>query len=109
MSSSSFYHHHEGLYSLTTEEAHTLGVKDIAMKVLIGITQGLEQTRDFITREFRETGSATETGPFLSREEAFRWEQFMIERAEGCELLSLPQQPPEDSLWYGITLEWDQQ
>ncbi len=80
------------------------------MKVLIGITQSLELTRDFVAREFGETGLTTDAGrPFLSLEGASRWEQFMMKRAEGCELLSMPRQTPDDSLWYGVTLEWDQQ
>lgn len=76
------------------------------MKVLIGITQGLEQTRNFITREFGETGIITEIGPFRSFEDASRWEHYMTTRAGGYEQLTMPPSIPSDSFWYGITLEW---
>lgn len=87
-------------------EAKIKGLEERSMKVLLGITQSLEHTRDFLNREFKGTGLYTEVGPFPSLEEASSWEEYMKARSGDTELLSIPSTPPADTPWYGVALEW---
>lgn len=75
------------------------------MKTLIGITQHLEETEEYLSKEFKISGAKTEVGPFRSSEDASQWMQFMMTRSEGYEPVTLPVQPSADSIWYGFTFE----
>ncbi len=76
------------------------------MKALIGITQSPKEAEVNVCREFKGSAVRSEVGPFMSSEDASRWMQFMMARAEGFEQITIPFKSSENNLWYGFTFEY---
>ncbi len=75
------------------------------MKVLIGITQDLDAVKNAVQAKFNGLGTATDVGPFESREKAEEWMQFMRNRRDNYEEIGGPEEMPQDGTWFGFTYE----
>lgn len=75
------------------------------MKVVIGITQSIEEVEKNICKKFKRSTISTEVGPFRSSEDASLWMQFMMARAKGYEQVTIPLEPSVDTPWYGFVFE----
>jgi len=75
------------------------------MKILIGITQNLDATKESITTQYEGLGPATEAGPFKTREEAMNWQNFMMNRRDNYVEFKTASPANSDAYWFGITVE----
>lgn len=75
------------------------------MKVLIGITQSVDATRQSISAQYKDLGTATEAGPFKTREEALNWQNFMMTRRNNYIEFKTASPTASEAYWYGITVE----
>ena len=75
------------------------------MKILIGITQDLSATRNILSNRYKGLGTSTEAGPFKTREEALNWQNFMVNRRDNYEEITIKEAPASDAYWFGITVE----
>ncbi|MBM9616308.1 hypothetical protein JWJ90_18745 [Desulfobulbus rhabdoformis] len=75
------------------------------MRIVIGITQDRKRMRQLLTTYAGTEETLTEMGPFLSKEEAQNWMQFLESKIAGCREIPPEQGESEDLLWYGFTFE----
>lgn len=75
------------------------------MKILIGITQNVDATRQSITSQHRDLGTSTEAGPFKTREEALNWQNFMMNRRDNYVEFKTSSPTSSEAHWFGITVE----
>jgi len=75
------------------------------MKILIGITQNVAATKKSIAAQHKELGTATEAGPFKTREEAMNWQNFMMNRRDNYVEFKTASPANSDAYWFGITVE----
>jgi hypothetical protein len=75
------------------------------MKILIGITQDLDATRNRLSTQYRGLGTSTEAGPFITKEEAINWQNFMMKRRDNYEEIKTQSTAAGGTHWFGITVE----
>jgi len=75
------------------------------MKILIGITQNVDATKESITTQHKGLGASTEAGPFKTREEALNWQNFMMSRRDNYVEFKTASPTSSESYWFGITVE----
>ena len=75
------------------------------MKILIGITQDVNATRNTLSSRYKGLGTSTEAGPFKTREEALNWQSFMLNRRDNYEEISSQESSEKDAYWFGMTVE----
>ena len=75
------------------------------MKILIGITQDLDAVKKSLNAQHKGLGVTTEAGPFKTRDEALNWQNFMMNRRENYEEITIDQAPGGDAFWFGLTVE----
>lgn len=75
------------------------------MKILIGITQEPEHTKEFIWQHHGNTGSYTEVGPFLSKMDALNWLVYLKSVIGNFEEIIPRLQSGKDAVWYGFAYE----
>jgi len=75
------------------------------MKILIGITQNVDATKESITAQHKDLGTSTEAGPFKTREEALNWQNFMMNRRDNYVEFKTSSPVSSDAYWFGITVE----
>lgn len=74
------------------------------MKVFIGITQNQEEIQLLLAQQNGLLSSLTELGPFLSREDALRWLNYLKGNISNLEEMTSDTLSPGGS-WYGFTFE----
>ncbi len=75
------------------------------MKILIGITQDLDTAKNTIAAHHKGLGTSTEAGPFKTHEEALNWQDFMMNRRNNYEEVTISSETDSDAYWFGITFE----
>jgi len=75
------------------------------MKILIGITQNVDAAKKSITAQYKVLGTATEAGPFKTREEALNWQNFMMNRRDNYVEFKAASPVSSENYWFGITVE----
>ncbi len=75
------------------------------MKILIGITQNVDATKESITAQHNGLGTSTEAGPFKTREEALNWQNFMMNRRDNYVEFKTASPASSEAYWFGITVE----
>lgn len=75
------------------------------MKILIGITQDLDATKNTLSLLYKGLGTSTEAGPFKSREEALNWQEFMMNRRDNYQEITTQTSSSDEAYWFGITVE----
>lgn len=77
------------------------------MKILIGITQDLQATKQTLAAQYKNLGASTEAGPFITKEEALNWMAFMMKRRDNYEEIKAQslETSAGETLWFGITVE----
>ncbi len=75
------------------------------MKILIGITQDLDATKNRLSTQYKGLGTSTEAGPFITREEAINWQDFMMRRRDNYEEIKVQPTSKGEAYWFGITVE----
>lgn len=75
------------------------------MKILIGITQDVAGVKNTLQAQYKGLGTATEAGPFKTREEALNWQSFMMSRRDNYEEIKIQQGSKAGAYWFGITIE----
>lgn len=77
------------------------------MKILIGITQNLKETKETLSAQHKGLGTSTEAGPFMTKEEALNWQNFMMKRRDNYEEIKAQslQTSAGEAYWFGITIE----
>jgi len=84
---------------------HTLLLKRLNVKIIIGITQDPAHIEDSISRYTGEKHSLTELGPFVSRTEALDWLVFLKSRIGNFEEIHADAVKNDEAVWYGFTFE----
>ena len=75
------------------------------MKILIGITQDVEATKDTLSAQYNDLGISTEAGPFKTQAEAVNWQSFMMNRRDNYVEIKTPSPSRSEAYWFGITVE----
>lgn len=75
------------------------------MKILIGITQDVEATKNKLSAQYKGLGTSTEAGPFKTRDEALNWQNFMMNRRENYVEIKTSSPSGSEAYWFGITVE----
>jgi hypothetical protein len=83
----------------------TYHTAEVNMKILIGITQDLDATKRNLSAHYRGLGTSTEAGPFITREEALNWQNFMMNRRDNYEEIKTQATSTGADYWFGITVE----
>lgn len=75
------------------------------MKIIIGITQEPEKTKEFIYLHHGTTGALTEVGPFVSKVEALNWLVYLKSVIGDFEEIIPELQSGKEAIWYGFAYE----
>ena len=75
------------------------------MKILIGITQDVAAIKNRLSTQYRGLGVSTEAGPFKTKEEALNWQNFMMNRRDNYEAITMQPTATNEAYWFGITVE----
>lgn len=75
------------------------------MKVLIGITQDLDSTKNDLTSNYQGLGTSTEVGPFKTKEAAEDWKKFMMTRRDNYKEIPPYATVHSNRGWFGFTFE----
>jgi len=75
------------------------------MKILIGITQDVEATKNKLSTQYKGLGTSTEAGPFKTKDEALNWKNFMINRRDIYVEIKTSAPSGSEAYWFGITVE----
>ncbi len=75
------------------------------MNVFIGITQHPEKLQQAIDANAGSSDSLMEVGPFLTKEAASEWKNYLTSKLGKTTEIDPDQEKDAYSLWYGFTFE----
>lgn len=75
------------------------------MNVFIGITQHPENLQKKISANSGSADSLMEVGPFLTREDAVAWQNYLTQKLGKTTEITPEQEKDANELWYGFTFE----
>ncbi len=80
-------------------------LKGVYVRIVIGITQDPKRIQTLLTANGGIKETLVEMGPFVSREEADNWLQFLESKIRMLKKIPPEQGHDEERLWYGFTFE----
>jgi len=75
------------------------------VKILIGITQEPEETKQYLSQRYGAAGCLTEFGPFGSMVDALNWLVYLKSIIGEFEEIIPSHQTGGDGIWYGFAYE----
>lgn len=75
------------------------------MNVFIGITQHPENLDKKISANSGSSESLMEVGPFLTKEDAIAWQDYLTKKLGKATELTPQREKDANELWYGFTFE----
>lgn len=80
-------------------------LEGLNVKIIIGITHEPAKSKEYLFKEYGNTGTSTEVGPFLSKMDALNWLVFLKSRIGDFEEIIPRLQTGKDATWHGFTYE----
>jgi len=75
------------------------------VRIVIGITQDPKRIQTLLAAYGGKKDTLVEMGPFVSKDEANNWLQFLESKIRLIKKIAPEQGQDEDKLWYGFTFE----